>query len=300
MRDETMENNMTQPFHDLVDVVAKLRSPGGCPWDIKQTHESLKPFLLEEAYEVLEALDARNPQHLREELGDLLLQILLHAHIESEKQAFTIHDVITDLTQKLIRRHPHVFSAASDEAPKLDSEQVVTQWEAIKRAERSTESDSILAGIPASLPSLLRAHQIQKRAARVGFDWETPEQVFEKLEEELEELQAAAPRPPDAEPAVQEPETNAAIEHELGDVLFTIVNVARFLRINPEEALRKANNRFTARFRYMERQGAQEKKPLGEMTALEWDTLWEAAKVQETTEGPQRTVTLETRDQDDE
>ena len=295
-----MENNITQPFHDLVDVVAKLRSPGGCPWDIKQTHESLKPFLLEEAYEVLEALDTHNPQHLREELGDLLLQILLHAHIESEKQAFTINDVITDLTHKLIRRHPHVFSAASDEAPKLDSEQVVTQWEAIKQAERSTESDSILAGVPASLPSLLRAHQIQKRAARVGFDWETPEQVFEKLDEELEELQTAALCFTDTEPSAQEPETNAAIEHELGDVLFTIVNVARFLRINPEEALRKANNRFTARFRYMERQGAQQKKPLGEMTALEWDTLWEAAKVQETTEGPQRTVTLETRDQDHE
>ena len=292
-----MENNMTQPFHDLVDVVAKLRSPEGCPWDIKQTHESLKPFLLEEAYEVLEALDTHNPQHLREELGDLLLQILLHAHIESEKQAFNIEDVITDLTHKLIRRHPHVFSAASDEAPKLDSEQVVTQWEAIKRAERSTESDSILAGIPVSLPSLLRAHQIQKRAARVGFDWETPEQVFEKLDEELEELQTAASGLPDSEPSVRDTETNAAIEHELGDVLFTIVNVARFLRINPEEALRKANNRFTARFQYMERQGAQEKKPLGEMTALEWDTLWQAAKVQETTEGPQRTVTLETRDQ---
>lgn len=295
-----MEDAKSQAFHDLVDVVAKLRSPEGCPWDIKQTHESLKPFLLEEVYEVLEALDTRNPQHLREELGDLLLQILLHAHIESEKQAFTIHDVITDLTHKLIRRHPHVFSAASDEAPKLDSEQVVTQWEAIKRAERSTEPDSILAGVPASLPSLLRAHQIQKRAARVGFDWETVEQVFEKLDEELEELQAAAPRLPDAEPAVQKPETNAAIEHELGDVLFTIVNVARFLRINPEEALRKANNRFTARFRYMERQGVQEKKTLGEMTALEWDTLWEAAKVQETTEDPQRTITLETRDRDHE
>ena len=292
-----MENNMTQPFHDLVDVVAKLRSPEGCPWDIKQTHESLKPFLLEEAYEVLEALDTHNPQHLREELGDLLLQVLLHAHIESEKQAFNIEDVITDLTHKLIRRHPHVFTAASDEAPKLDSEQVVTQWEAIKRAERSTESDSILAGIPVSLPSLLRAHQIQKRAARVGFDWETPEQVFEKLDEELEELQTAASGLHDSEPSVRDTETNAAIEHELGDVLFTIVNVARFLRINPEEALRKANNRFTTRFRYMERQGAQEKKPLGEMTALEWDTLWEAAKVQETTEGPQRTVTLETRDQ---
>ena len=295
-----MENKMTQPFHDLVEVVAKLRSPEGCPWDIKQTHESLKPFLLEEAYEVLEALDTQNPQHLREELGDLLLQVLLHAHIESEKQTFDIEDVITGLTHKLIRRHPHVFTAQSDEAPRLDAEQVVTQWEAIKRGERSTESDSILAGIPASLPSLLRAHQIQKRAARAGFDWETPEQVFEKLDEELEELQAAVPGLPNSEPSVQEPGTNAAIEHELGDVLFTIVNVARFLRINPEEALRKANNRFTARFRYMERQGAQEKKPLGEMTALEWDTLWEAAKEQETTEGPQTTVTLETLDHEHE
>lgn len=293
-----MENNMTQPFHDLVEVVAKLRSPEGCPWDIKQTHESLKPFLLEEAYEVLEALDTENPRHLCEELGDLLLQVLLHAHIESEKQAFNIEDVIMDLTHKLIRRHPHVFSATG--ARKLDSEQVVNQWEAIKRGERSTESDSILAGIPASLPSLLRAHQIQKRAARVGFDWETPEQVFEKLDEELEELQAAAPCLRNSKPSLQEPETNATIEHELGDVLFTIVNVARFLRINPEEALRKANNRFTARFQYMERQGAQEKKSLGEMTALEWETLWEAAKEQETTESPHTPLSLETRDHDHE
>lgn len=295
-----MENNMTQPFHDLVGVVAKLRSPEGCPWDIKQTHESLKPFLLEEAYEILEALDTQDPQHLREELGDLLLQILLHAHIESEKQAFTIDDVITDLTHKLIRRHPHVFTATSDGAQALDAEQVVTQWEAIKRAERPTATDSILQGIPVSLPSLLRAHQIQKRAARVGFDWETPEQVLEKLDEELEELQTEASSLPDSEPAVRDTETNAAIEHELGDVLFTIVNVARFLRINPEEALRKANNRFTARFRHMERQAAQEGKNLGKMTAQEWETLWEAAKEQETTESPQRTVTLDTRDRDHE
>ena len=293
-----MENNMTQPFHDLVEVVAKLRSPEGCPWDIEQTHESLKPFLLEEAYEVLEALDTENPQHLCEELGDLLLQVLLHAHIESEKQAFNIENVITKLMHKLIRRHPHVFSTTG--ARKLDSEQVLTQWEAIKRGERSTESDSILAGIPASLPSLLRAHQIQKRVARVGFDWETPEQVFEKLDEELEELQAAVPCHPNSKPSLQEPETHAAIEHELGDVLFTIVNVARFLRINPEEALRKANNRFTTRFQYMERQGAQEKKPLGEMTALEWERLWEAAKEQEATKGSQTTVTFETRDHDHE
>ncbi len=290
-----MEKRMTHPFHELVEVVTRLRSPEGCPWDIKQTHESLKPFLLEETYEVLEALDMQDPQHLREELGDLLLQVLLHAHIESEKQAFTIDDVITDLTHKLIRRHPHVFSAKSGEARELDSEQVVTQWEAIKRAERSTTTDSILAGIPASLPSLLRAHQIQKRASRVGFDWETPEQVFEKLDEELEELQTAASSLPGSEPPIRDTETNADVEHELGDVLFTIVNVARFLQINPEEALRKANNRFTARFRHMERQGAQESKDMGEMTAKEWDALWEAAK--RATEGHQTAVTLENPEQ---
>ena len=291
---------MSQAFHDLVEVVARLRSPEGCPWDVKQTHESLKPFLLEETYEVLEALDARDLRHLREELGDLLLQILLHAQIESEEQTFNIEDVITDLTRKLIRRHPHVFTTESDEAPKLDAGQVVNQWEAIKQAERSTEVDSILAGIPASLPSLLRAHQIQKRAARVGFDWETPEQVFEKLDEELEELRTAVSRLPASQPSTQEPETNGTVEHELGDVLFTIVNVARFLRINPEEALRKANNRFTARFRHMERHGTQEGKTLQEMTAMEWDTLWEAAKRQETLEAPQASVPLETRDQDHE
>ncbi len=290
-----MENNRTQPFHDLVDVVAKLRSPEGCPWDIKQTHESLKPFLLEEAYEVLEALDTQDPRHLREELGDLLLQILLHAHIESEKQAFTIDDVLTDLTHKLIRRHPHVFTAKSDGAQALDAEQVVTQWEAIKRAERSTATDSILAGIPVSLPSLLRAHQIQKRAARVGFDWETPEQVLEKLDEELEELQTAVSGLPDSGPGDRDTEMKAAVEHELGDVLFTIVNVARFLQVNPEEALRKANNRFTARFRHMERQAAQENKTLGEITALEWETLWEAAK--HTTESAQTAVTPESPEQ---
>ena len=289
-----MENMMSQAFRDLVGVVARLRSPEGCPWDVKQTHESLKPFLLEEAYEVLEALDTQDPRHLREELGDLLLQILLHAHIKSEEQAFDIEDVIADLTHKLIRRHPHVFTAQSDEAPKLDSEQVVKQWEAIKRAERSTQSDSILAGIPASLPSLLRAHQIQKRASRTGFDWETSEQVLEKLDEELKELRAAASHLPVSEPSVQQP--NAAVEHELGDVLFTIVNMARFLRINPEEALRKANNRFIARFQYMERHATPEGRALQEMTALEWDTLWEAAKSQEKIESHQASVPLETQD----
>ena len=282
---------MSQAFRDLVEVVARLRSPEGCPWDVKQTHESLKPFLLEEAYEVLDALDAQDPRHLREELGDLLLQILLHARIESEKKTFDIEDVISALTHKLIRRHPHVFTTQSGESPKLDAEQVVTQWEEIKRAERSFETDSILAGIPASLPSLLRAHQIQKRASRVGFDWEAPEQVLEKLDGELEELRTAAAHLPASEPSVREPETNEAVEHELGDVLFTIVNVARFLRINPEEALRKANNRFIGRFRHMEQRGVQEGKNLREMTASEWDTMWNTAKRQEKSEAHQASAT---------
>lgn len=281
---------MSQAFRDLVEVVARLRSPEGCPWDVKQTHESLKPFLLEEAYEVLEALDAQDPLHLREELGDLLLQILLHTQIEAEKKTFDIEDVISALTHKLIRRHPHVFAAQSEESPKLDAEQVVTQWEEIKRAERSIKPDSILAGIPASLPSLLRAHQIQKRASRVGFDWETPEQVLEKLDEELEELRTAISGLPASEPPFPEQATNGAVEHELGDVLFTIVNAARFLRINPEEALRKANNRFIGRFRHMERHGISEGKPLREMTASEWDTMWDAAKRHEKSNAHQASV----------
>ncbi len=291
---------MTQTFRDLIRVVAKLRSPEGCPWNVKQTHESLKPFLLEEAYEVLDALDGSEPRHLCEELGDLLLQIVLHAQIETEAQTFDMEDVITELTQKLIRRHPHVFTATSGETPRLDSEQVVQQWEEIKRSERSSRDDSILAGIPASLPSLLRAHQIQKRASCVGFDWETAEQVLRKLDEELEELRAVTTHLPVPETAGREPDTKAAVEHELGDVLFSIVNVARFLQVNPEEALRKANNRFMTRFRYMERRGHEEGQELRDMTAVEWDTLWKAAKRQAQIDAHQASMPLESRDQDHE
>ncbi len=290
---------MSQAFNDLVRVVDQLRSPEGCPWDLKQTHESLKSFLLEEAYEVLEALDAQDSQHLREELGDLLLQILLHARIEFEQHTFGIEDVITDLKNKLIRRHPHVFTDQSSETPKLNSEQVIHQWEAIKQTERSTkqESDSILTGIPSSLPSLLRAYQIQERVSRVGFDWETPEQVLEKLNEELEELQTAATQPLDSSHTVQRSGANEAIEHEMGDVLFTIVNAARFLRVNPEEALRKANNRFIARFQHMERhRGDPAGKDIQAMTASEWDALWEAAKNQEKSKSHKAPITLKTQD----
>ena len=277
---------MSHAFNELVNIVARLRSPGGCPWDVKQTHDSLKPYLLEEAYEVLDALDHHDPQHLREELGDLLLQILLHARIESEQNIFSIDDVIAGLQRKLIRRHPHVFPSDGQASTVHTVDQVVNQWEAIKKTERATRHgpDSILAGIPAALPALLRAHQMQKRASRVGFDWSTPEQVTDKLHEELEELRAETVRltqPPGAERPVQPQETSAAIEHEFGDVLFTMANIARCLRINPEEALRKANERFFTRFQCMERQAAQEGRPLQELTAAEWDALWETAKRQE-------------------
>lgn len=280
---------MSQAFNDLVNVVARLRSPQGCPWDLQQTHESLKPYLLEETYEVLDALDQNDPCHLREELGDLLLQILLHARIESEQNTFDVEDVIKDVTQKLIRRHPHVFT--DEPSPRLDPDQVRRQWDTIKRAERSAKPgrDSVLDGVPPALPALLRAYQMQKRASRVGFDWETGEQVVEKMHEEFDELRMETTRARHApEPNAAAPGTDAqaAVEREVGDVLFTMVNVARFLSINPEEALRKATTRFQSRFQRMERQAAHDGRPLHGMTALEWDALWNAAKEQEQVETP--------------
>ena len=275
---------MSQAFHDLVNVVARLRSPRGCPWDLQQTHESLKPYLLEETYEVLDALDHHDPRHLREELGDLLLQILLHARIESEQNTFDVEDVIKDVTKKLIRRHPHVFTDES--SPRLDPDQVRRQWDTIKRAERSAKPgrDSVLDGVPPALPALLRAYQMQKRASRVGFDWETWEPVVEKMHEEFDELRTETTRAhhaPDPNAAAPGADTRAAVEREVGDVFFTMVNVARFLSINPEEALRKATTRFQSRFQYMERQAAHDGRPLHGMTALEWDALWNSAKEQE-------------------
>lgn len=275
---------MSQAFHDLVNVVARLRSPRGCPWDLQQTHESLKPYLLEETYEVLDALDHHDPRHLREELGDLLLQILLHARIESEQNTFDVEDVIKDVTKKLIRRHPHVFTDES--SPRLDPDQVRRQWDTIKRAERSAKPgrDSVLDGVPPALPALLRAYQMQKRASRVGFDWDTWEPVVEKMHEEFDELRTETTRAhhaPDPNAAAPGADTRAAVEREVGDVFFTMVNVARFLSINPEEALRKATTRFQSRFQYMERQAAHDGRPLHGMTALEWDALWNAAKEQE-------------------
>ncbi len=283
---------MSQPFDDLVAIIAKLRAPDGCPWDQKQTHDSLKPYLIEESYEVLEALDRNDSRQLREELGDLLLQVFLHSEIEKELHHFTMQDVIETLSQKLVRRHPHVFEVAQNAEPALNADQVVNQWEKIKQAERTSQGqpDSILEGVPASLPALLRAYQVQKRAARVGFDWKKPEQVIEKLDEELQELREASSRHQFNQASSASGNDDASlgqsqkdIEEEFGDVLFTIANLARHLHINPEEALRKSCNKFVARFEAMELQAAEENKGLQQLTPAEWETLWAAAKEDERT-----------------
>ena len=276
---------MSHVFDELVALVATLRGPTGCSWDRGQTHDSLKPYLVEETYEVLEALDRNDPCQLRDELGDLLLQVLLHADIERAHTRFTIQDVITALQKKLVRRHPHVFGEGTRHA--LNTDQVINQWEQIKQAERArhSQNDSILQGVPASLPALLRAYHVQKRASRVGFDWDKPEHVLDKLNEELHELQEVTSRHESLASSCSlehDPESSyEAIEQEFGDVLFTIANVSRFLAINPEESLRKACNRFVARFAHMEQQAAKEGKALQQLTATEWATLWEAAKQHE-------------------
>ncbi len=275
---------MSERFDELVRLMAKLRAPDGCPWDRKQTHESLKPYLVEEAYEVLETIDRKDPENLREELGDLLLQILFHAQIGTEAGRFTIDEIMQHLAEKLVRRHPHVFGSSTEGGDPLHADEVYARWEQIKRDERKQagQSGSALDGVPKTLPALLRAFQIQARAARVGFDWPRIGQVVEKLEEELRELRdAMASTSPDAVSTTSHrahDEIQGRVESEFGDVLFALVNLARFVTVNPEEALRKAINRFTDRFHYVETQAASSGRTLNEMTLGEMDALWEEAK----------------------
>lgn len=277
---------MSERFTRVVEVMAALRAVNGCPWDRKQTHESLKPYLLEETYEVLETIDQQDSKKLQEELGDVLLQVLFHSQIAAENTSFTIEDVLETLATKLIRRHPHVFGDP-DHTSVNTSEQVLSQWERIKQAEREATgtTQSAIEGVPKTLPALLRAYQIQARAARVGFDWPHNsaglQQVFAKITEEVEELREAL--------AQQSTETDAAPDHsnrqdnieaELGDILFSLVNLARFIKVNPEEALRRSTNRFIGRFHLVEAGAAQQGRPLTEMTLAEMDELWEKAKQQ--------------------
>ncbi|MBA2252698.1 MAG: nucleoside triphosphate pyrophosphohydrolase [Nitrospirales bacterium] len=270
---------MSKSFDDLVQLMARLRAPDGCPWDRKQTHESLKPYLVEEAYEVLEAIDHTDITRLREELGDVLLQVIFHAQIGAEEEKFSVEDVIHSLSEKLVRRHPHVFGTADQKQEGLNADDVKVRWEQIKRNEREEkgQDSSALEGIPKTLPALLRAFQVQARAARVGFDWSDLTPVLGKLEEELQEFRDAMAASTAATPSTSN-QAQEHVESELGDVLFTMVNIARFLKINPEEALRKTINRFIDRFQYIEAQAAVNGQSLQDMTLDEMDALWEHAK----------------------
>lgn len=252
-------------FERFQETIAHLRAPEGCPWDRKQTHLSLREYLLEETYEVLDALDTEDPDALREELGDLLLQIVLHAQIAVEAGEFRMVDVIEHVNSKMIKRHPHVWG----DVKVKDADEVVTNWEALKKQQReaSAESEqpkSLLDGVPHALPALGQAHTYQARAARVGFDWSKVQDVMATLQEEIAELEAA--------------DTNDERLKELGDVLFSVVNLARWYKVDPEAALRETNRKFARRFRYVEQHADRD---LSAMTPEEMDTLWKAAKVAE-------------------
>jgi tetrapyrrole methylase family protein / MazG family protein len=275
---------MSDRFAKLVQLMAALRAPNGCPWDRQQTHASLKPYLLEETYEVLETIDQGDAAKLKEELGDVLLQVVFHSQIAAEAGAFTVDDVLELLAAKLIRRHPHVFG--NGDQPAANSEQVLSQWEEIKRAEREAAggSRSALDGVPKTLPALLRAYQVQARAARVGFDWPHNqsglEQIFDKVREEIAELREAVAHRQSAHNASPEEAAHRHVEAELGDLLFSLVNLARFLKVNPEDALRGSTNRFADRFHLVEAQAAEQGRSLPDLTLAEMDELWERAKRQ--------------------
>jgi tetrapyrrole methylase family protein/MazG family protein len=255
--------NQQNRFDRLMEIMRKLRAPGGCPWDAEQSHESLKRYLLEEAYEVIEAIDAKNSALLKEELGDLLLQPVFHAAIAEENGHFTMDEVLDAINEKLVRRHPHVFGDLVIES----SEAQVENWEKIKSQEKGVERKSALSGIPPHLPALMQAHKITEKAARVGFDWEHTDQVFAKVMEELHEFEEAMVAGDQKE-----------MEAELGDLLFAIVNLGRFLSIDPEDALRKTIQRFTKRFSHVEETLHARGKALPNSTLEEMDELWEEAK----------------------
>ena len=254
--------NSTINFGKLCEIVAKLRGPGGCPWDREQTHESLLPALIEEAYEVTEAAREKNDAHFREELGDLLLLVVMHAEIASETDRFNIDDVVRDISEKLIRRHPHVFGTSDAR----DSGAVLKQWEAIKRDEKKTDSH-YLASLPKALPALMRAQKAQSKAARVNFDWTDVRDVVAKLEEELRELKQAMAS---ADPA--------RTEEEIGDVLFAIVNLARKCRLDAESALQRGTDKFVTRFNRLEDELQRQGKRLCDVDLAKMDAIWDEIK----------------------
>jgi MazG family protein len=264
-------NRLGKLFEDLAAVQARLRAPGGCPWDRLQTHSTLRTYLIEEAYEVLDAIEKGSPRDLAEELGDLLLQVLFHADLAREAGAFDISDVITGIHDKMVHRHPHVFGNVKADTP----DEVLKNWAQIKAKEKqSTEpqspaqTPSALDGVPRSLPALLEALQLTRRAAQVGFDWERIDGIFEKLEEELVELRAAL-----------QGSSDRAIEEEVGDLLFSIVNLARFLKLDPEVTLKLSNQKFKHRFQEMESEASLSGNKLSQLSKEQLEELWVAAKI---------------------
>jgi len=259
-----------EKFRELVSLMARLRAPGGCPWDRKQTFDSIKPYTLEETYEVLDAIDSRDWAGLTEELGDLMLQPVFLAAIAEEQGLFSIADSLQAINEKLVRRHPHIFGSATAET----AEDVKTRWDQIKAQEKTAAgappAGSILESTPRSLPALVEAHKISARAAEVGFEWPNVDGVLEKLIEESRELSEAAARNDARE-----------IEHEIGDLLFTLVNLARFHSIDPEQALRKTNARFRQRFAFLEQKIAEEGGELRETSLDRMEELWQEAKTHE-------------------
>jgi len=255
-------NSQPSTFNKLCKIVAKLRGPGGCPWDREQTHESLLPATIEEAYEVAEAARAKNEAHFREELGDLLLLVVMHAEIAREAGRFDIDNVVADVTEKLVRRHPHVFGKSDAR----DSGAVLRQWEAIKREEKRSDSH-YLASLPRALPALMRAQKAQSKAARVNFDWTELRDVLAKVEEELGETKSAI--------ASQD---RQSLEDEIGDLLFAIVNLARKCKLEAESALQTATDKFVARFNRLEDELRARGKRLGDVDLAELDEIWNAIK----------------------
>jgi MazG family protein len=267
--------NTAAEFLRLVDIMATLRSTDGCPWDREQTIDSLKPFVLEETHEVLDAIDRGDHDALCEELGDFLFQAVFLAQLEAEAGHFTIADSITRIADKLVRRHPHVFARGAGEPALGSADQVRVRWEDVKAQERGDAKDekTLLAGIPRALPSLLRASQIGQRAASVGFDWIRTGDVIDKIQEEVDELREVA--------GADAPLDQARAEEEMGDLLFAIANLSRKLGVEPETALRKANDKFTRRFTSMEQAIAPTGRAMRDMTLEELEREWERAKTTE-------------------
>jgi MazG family protein len=290
-------------FERAVKIMARLRAPGGCPWDREQTFDSIKPFTLEETYEVLEAIDNRDWGELEGELGDLLLQVLFYAEMAQEEKRFSIDDVLDRLSNKLVDRHPHVFGDVKAET----AGDVLRNWEALKAEEKKKrleagggkkateekDKQSVLAGVSSGVPALLEAFKLSSRAAHVGFEWPEIAGLFDKLHEEMEELReelkeypAPGPRPPQRGVAgasglhIPE-ELRARLEDEVGDLLFVLVNIARYLSLDPESALRKTNRKFRRRFQWMEERMRERGKKLPEATLEELESLWQESKQQE-------------------